>query len=152
MNRKLVLISLLVLIHTPLVTGQTPTPTPTPLSTGDLWWSRNVYVSNAYATPEAPIQGADVDAQALTSDSCTTAFDGWCSVMVLAHDTGSVNIDVAAVGYQPFSASYPGLPPSGDLYIQLEPDIQTPSTNPRGMVILLIMITISLIISIHIRK
>ena len=101
----------------------TPTPTvtltPTPWPTGDLWWSRNVYVYNSIATPEAPIAGALVQANAIGTDSCTTDVTGRCQIRVHAHDTGMVHIDVTAAGYQPYAGLFNGLPASANCAVGL---------------------------------
>ena len=107
----------------------TPTETPTPWPTGDLWWTRQVYVYDAVAPPPAPIAGAQVQANAISSDSCTTDGNGYCSVTVHAHDTGWVNVSVTASGYQPFNDSYPGLPSYGELQIGLQP-LASPTSTP----------------------
>jgi len=116
--------------HTPTPTSTpTPTETPTPWPTGDLWWTRQVYVYDAVAPAPAPIAGAQVQANAISSDSCTTDSNGYCSVNVHAHDTGWVNVSVTASGYQPFNDSYPGLPSYGELEIGLQP-LASPTSTP----------------------
>jgi|GEM_PF-2704233 len=106
-----------------------PTATPSPWPTGDLWWTRQVHVYDAVSSPPAPIAGAQVQASAISSDSCTTDSNGYCSVTVHAHDTGWVHVSVTASGYQPFNNSYPGLPSYGELNIGLQPLSSPTSTS-----------------------
>ena len=111
----------------------TDTPTATPWPTGDLWWTRYVHVYDAVAPPPAPIADAEVQASAISTDTCTTDSNGHCVVRVHAHDTGDVNVSVTASGYQPFSSRYPGLPSGGNLDIGLQPlptDTPTPTPTP----------------------
>jgi len=104
------------------------TPTPTATNIGDLWWTRNLYVYDAVATPPAPIAGAEITASSpMDTDNCTTGPDGECSITLYAHDTWFNEIRVTATGYQTFTGRYDGLPPSGDLEIGLESLTPTPS-------------------------
>ncbi len=106
---------------TPSPTG-TYTPTPTVAPTGEVTWSRSVYVFDSGHIPIAPISGALVAASAVSNGSCTTGINGRCTVVVRARDTGTVSIQVTSSGYQPYSAILPGLPVSGALDVGLIPE------------------------------
>jgi len=106
---------------TPSPTGS-HTPTPTIAPTGEVIWSRNVYVFDSGQFPIAPISGALVSASATSNGNCTTGVDGRCRVVVTAHDTGTVSVQVMANGYQSYSTILPGLPVSGALDVGLIPE------------------------------
>ncbi len=127
-----------IVTSTPTPTGTptntpTATPTVTPWPTGDLWWTRYVHVYDASLGQTAGIAGALVTATAFTTDTCITDSYGDCYVRVIAHDTGSVRIDVSASGFQVFTANYAGLPPMTFIDIGLQPTASaTPSPTPTA--------------------
>lgn len=114
----------------------TPTPvtsTPAPTPAGDLQWSKGFHVYDADASGNPPVQGALIEASALTQNAAYTDANGECSIQVWAHDTTSVSVDISADTYISFANDYPTLDSASIYDIGLEPEggaTPTPTPTP----------------------
>jgi hypothetical protein len=114
-------------IPTPTPVDSTPAPTPA----GDLQWSKGFHVYNAVASGNPLVQGALVEASALTQNAAYTDENGECSIQVWAHDTASVSVDVSADGYISFTNDYSALDSTSIYDIGLNPEGNvTPTPTP----------------------
>lgn len=111
--------------------GESEPPTPGPTMVGDLIWRRDFRIIDGTDPNNPPLAGVEITATALETAHATTGNSGYCTISVLAHDTGSVDITAAKEGYLTFSKTYPGLPQSGSITIELEHDPEnSPAPTP----------------------